>query len=462
MAISQARNVTRSQMLRGKNVPARSVEQAWDTAKKNKDTELAVIIARRENLPDKVLKDLPNQKDIEVKTAWLGRSDTSIEKVHEILRKDRREKLLVNLSYNRPEAVYKVLTTRLTKSKKISPSLAKAALHCYEGLPTNVLAVAVISGVFYENGDPFTEDLTNALYKISYDPEASSLILGSNPSFQAIQILAGAVGLNSSRRRAILDYVSKIFNERGSSVEKWCGQTLERLLEAPDLATSTVEYAGQLTENIVKIPLLREKIMLKLQNWGYGRKNEMDTIRKTTSLRKIYEYSLQSSSDAATARSLILNSLTPNKHILTKDAGGWEYALAAGRMFNDRELIMNIYMNYPESISKDKFLSVPTMEKEFIEKLLNSSLNKRKQNKVIQELTKLDLPKDAVLGLPWKQFALSFEGTYPYASESNVELFGVLQDTFLKDSKSAWETFYALADEHEGTVEDLLVICTKL
>lgn len=462
MTASQARNVTKSQMLRGKNVPSRSVEQAWDNAKKNKDTELAVIIAKRENLPDKVLKDLPNQKDIDVKTAWLGRSDTSIDKVHEILRRDRREKLLVNLAYNRSEAVYKVLSTRLTKSKKISTSLSKAALHCYEGLPTNVLAIAVTSGVYYENGDPFAEDLTNALYKISYDSEASSLILGSNPSFQAIQILAGAVGLNSSRRRAILDYVSKIFNERGKSAEKWCGQTLERLLEAPDLATSTVEYAGFLAESIVKTPLLHEKIMIKLQNWGFGRKNEMDAIRKTTSLRKIYEYSLQAKSDTAVARSLILNSLTPRKDALTSDAGGWEYALAAGRMFNDKELIMVMYTNYPEAISKDKFMSISGLEKEFIIKMTESSVAKRKQNKVIKELTKLDLPKEAILELPWKQFALSFEGTYPYASESNVELFGVLQDTFLKDNKSAWETFYVLADEHEGTVEDLLKVCTKL
>jgi hypothetical protein len=70
MAKSQAINVTKSQMARGRNVSDRSVEQAWEVAKKTKDTELAVIIAERKNLPDKVLKDLPNQKDIEVKTAY--------------------------------------------------------------------------------------------------------------------------------------------------------------------------------------------------------------------------------------------------------------------------------------------------------------------------------------------------------------------------------------------------------
>lgn len=462
MAKSQAINVTKSQMARGRNVSDRSVEQAWEVAKKTKDTELAVIIAQRKHLPEKVLKDLPNQKDIEVKTAWLSRLDTSLDTVTETLKKDRREKLLINLAYSRPEAVYRTLNMRLVKTKKISESLAKASIHCYEGLTTHSLGLAIISGVRYESGDPNSEDLTNALYKISYDPESSSLILGSNPSFQAIQILSGAAGLNSARRRAILEYVSKIYSDKGESVASWCGQTLERLLEAPDLSINTIEHAGQVSLNIIKTPVIKEKIMVKLENWGFGRKNEMESIRKTSSLRKIQELSLEAKTDTAIARGLLFNVNTPNKHELTEYAGGWEYVLAAGKMFNDKDLILKIYEQNPEAIEKDKFSSVKSMEKDFIIKVREGSLPNRSKSKIIQELSKLDLPKDALLELPWKIFALSFEGNYPYASEHNTELFGNLQDLFLKDNKDAWETFYALADEHEGTVIELLETCTRL
>jgi hypothetical protein len=131
-------------------------------------------------------------------------------------------------------------------------------------------------------------------------------------------------------------------------------------------------------------------------------------------------------------------------------------------MFNDTDLILKTYEENPDAIEKDKFSSVKSMEKDFIIRIRNSSLPIRKKNRIIQELSKLDLPKDALLELPWKVFALSFEGNYPYASEHNTELFGELQDVFLKDNKTAWETFYALADEHEGTVSDLLQICVKL